>query len=263
MGTSARVIFKSVGKYKTERVDPLTGEKTEFEVQTPAGANGSIEYGAFMTPRQSTSTSLSSNDTNGSTSNSSTNTVIPDKAKATADAQQADQQVAGKEAQSPPAEQVKIDQEFAKKEEEIAENSTPANDSVKGNTYPGFDKKTGKYTVQNTQTLKVKSKSSFSSESGNSVNIPTSSISKITVPKGTILFRDSNKKEGSNLIIFVNQTQEPNAAVSKGNKITATCARNEFKYTDGGSFENVVFLDVIKKVFCNGKTDKTWAELTA
>jgi hypothetical protein len=110
-----RVISKSVGKYVTKRVDPLTGQETEFTVQTPAGANGSIEYGAFMTPRQSTSTSLSNNDSNGSTSNSSTDTVPNDKAKATADAQQADQQVAGKEAQSTVAEQTEVDQEFTKR----------------------------------------------------------------------------------------------------------------------------------------------------
>jgi outer membrane protein OmpA-like peptidoglycan-associated protein len=258
-----RVISKSVGKYVTKRVDPLTGQETEFTVQTPAGANGSIEYGAFMTPRQSTSTSLSNNDSNGSTSNSSTDTVPNDKAKATADAQQADQQVAGKEAQSTVAEQTKVDQEFTKKEEEIADSSTAENDGVKGNTFPGFDKKTGVYTMQYTQILTWKK--------GGGTNAAPAGVNKLKVEKGQKVYLQTttNGKE-----IFIGgsfKNPDNNKVYSTiNNPLRVYCnGDNGFNFFfvessgNSGFYTNTGFYNVVKKVFCKGTVPKTWAELTA
>ena len=98
-----------------------------------------------------------------------------------------------------------------------------------------FNPDNGTYVVQNDQGLKA--------VGDQNVVYPK------TIKRGTVIFHDYSK-QGSKIVLG-----------STG--VVTYCNKNVFIYNDAiDNLKNDPFLNVIKTVFCNGNTLKTWKELT-
>ena len=133
---------------------------------------------------------------------------------------------------------------------------------MKGNTYPGFDKKAGLYTMQNTQILTW--------TKGGGINAAPAGVNKLKVEKGQKVYLQTTTN-GKEIFIGGSFKNPDNNKVYSTiyNNLTVKCNGDNglnFQFVESsgnsGYYKNTGFYNVVKEVFCKGNVPKTWEQLT-